>query len=256
MDVEAEDLPPLELGREAVELYHVALTPVTTPPGLQPMWIMSVPDGRPWPPEFPPRLGLYAGEKPEPSPAGLLLYSDHKDGICPLYEVPREEAASLATRENQAAVLYMDRKEMYDLRHKVWQKRPAGWQLMWFVRQVDLEPGDTVLGCLRDVKRSRRAPADLPPAPPEALVLLDDAGQRVAASGLTADMLPGVAKSLGDVAQGVPTDAPGPFLKGLADHGTVGLTAWTAPTRGRYQVWAALGTDKCAARCLVWISGR
>ena len=52
------------------------------------------------------------------------------------------------------------------------------------------------------------------------------------------------------------TDDAAAFAKALADRGNVGLSVWAAPAKGRYQVWAALGTDKCRARCSVWATGR
>jgi len=36
------------------------------------------------------------------------------------------------------------------------------------------------------------------------------------------------------------------------EGGAVGLSGWVAPAAGRYQVWAALGMERCRAKCLVW----
>jgi hypothetical protein len=250
-DVIAEDAPPVKLSDEAVELYHVALEQVPEPPGLQPLWVMKVPDGRLWPPDSPTPFGLWAGEQPEVSPADLLLYSDHIDGVVPLYEVPLQEALVHAVRENEAGLLSMAR-EMYDARREAWQQSARNWQWMWYVRQVDLEPGDTLVGCLVDLRRARRAPEEFNPAAPEQVILLDEQGRRVEAGQLTLEMLHGIAPGLGMTEEGMPEADAAALRAALEGRGAAGLAAWTVPAAGRYQVWAALGMDKSRARCLVW----
>lgn len=253
-EIVAEDLPGVELPKDAVKLYHVDLAPVPEPAGIQPLWVMRVPDGRLWPPGMPTQLGLHAGQDPTPTLADLLLYSDHIDGITPLYEVPRQEALLHAARDNDAAVLFMAR-EMYDERKAAWQAPAQAWRWMWYVRQVDLAPGDTVVACLVTVKRSARAPEGFEPSVEESVLLLDEAGNRVAARPVSAEMTRHIAPDLGVAASGlVPQDASA-FVAGIKERGVLGLSAWTAPAAGRYQVWAAVAMDKCRAKCMVWRTG-
>lgn len=230
-DALAEDMPPIGQTGDAIGLHHVTLERVPEPVGLQPLWVMRVPDGRLWPPGLPTQFGLHAGDAPDPSPENLLLYSDHIDGVMPLYEVPREEALLLAARENDAALLSMGR-EMFEARRETWQRRAQGWRWMWYVRQIDLAPGETVVAGLVDVRHSPRAPEGFASTAQDEVILLDEAGRRVATATVTAEMAAQVAPDLGAAAP----------------------VAWTAPSAGRYQVWAALGMDKSRARCLVWTS--
>ena len=251
-DAVAEDLLPVQLPKDAVKLYHVNLVPVDRqPPGLQPMWAMKVADGRFWPVGLPTPFGLWAGDKPAVSPSDLLLYADHIDGIAPLYEVSRQEARVMAVRDNDAAVLSTGR-DIYDIRRKAWQAPAARWQWTWFVRQLDVEPGDTVVACLTDLKRSRRVPADFTPAAEETLFLLDEAGNRVAPGEVDSKALSQIAEPLDPAAKGLSTADVTAFRAGIKAKGVVGLASWLVPTKGRYQIWAALNFDKSAATCKTW----
>jgi len=252
-DVAAEDQPPVALPENAVKLYRVTLQPVTEPKGLQPMWVMKVPDGRLWPTDRPGQFGLYAGESPDPAPADLYLYSDHIDGVAPLYEVPRGEAMVHALRDRDPSVLYLNR-EMFDARRAEWQKSPRAWQWMWYVRQVDLKAGDTVVACLADMKRSRRVGDEFQPKSPERLLLLDESGAAAPPQALSAEVAGQIAATLGEQAQDVPTDDAAAFVEAMREKGAVGFNSWVAPGDGRYQVWAALGLDKSWARCRIWTS--
>lgn len=233
-DAVAEDLPPVQLPADAVKLYRVELVPVDEPAGLQPLWLMRVPDGRLWPPGLPTQFGLYAGEIPDPSPGDLLLYSDHIDGVIPLYQPPIQEVRLHAARENEAGLLFLSR-ELFDRRRAAWQKTTQGWRWMWYVRNVDLERGQALVACLTDVGRSRRAPADFAPTVTEETYLLDQTGNRVPPRPAPPEVQRQVVASLGG-----------------SDRGIVGLGYWVAPTAGRYQVWAALPLDRARATCRVW----
>lgn len=251
-DAVAEDLLPVAVPKDAVHLYLVNLVPVTEPEGLQPLWLMRMPDGRIWPPTIGSGFGLYAGEAPSVSPADLLVYSDHQDGVVPLYEVPRDEAVLHAVRENQATVLCMGR-DIYDMRRKRWQETAGAWRWTWLARQVDVQAGDTVVGCLTNVGRSQRAPEDFVPTSHEELFLLDEKGKRVKTEAIGPDVAAQVAASLGVKTEGADMAT---LLGALSDQGVVGLSAWKVPAAGRYQVWAALPFDKSRATAKVWTSGK
>lgn len=251
-DVVAEDLLPVTLPNDAVNLYLVNLVPVTEPAGLQPLWLMRMPDGRTWPPAIGAGFGLYAGEAPAVSPASLLLYSDHQDGVVPLYEVPRDEALLHAARENQAAVLCVGR-DIFNLRRPAWQKTAGAWRWAWLVRQVDVQAGDSIVACLSDLVRSKRAPEDFAPVSHEELFVLDEKGKRVAPDAIGPPIAAQVAASLGLKTEGTDMAA---LLVALTEQGAVGLSAWTAPAAGRYQVWAAMPFDKSRGTARVWTGGR
>jgi len=254
-DVVAEDLPPVTLGRSGVQLHHVLLAPAVEPAALQPLWALKAPDGRFWPVGMPKQLYLHAGPDPDPSPADLFVYSDHVDGIMPLHEVSRREVLLTAAQENNAALLHMSR-EVYDHRRAAWQKRPAGWSIMWYARQVDLKEGETVVACLSELKRSRRAPADVPVEAAESVMLLDETGNRVEPGEMTAEIALQVAATLDEEGANTVVDDSASVMAQMARRGMVGFATWRAPATGRYQVWCALGVDKCAARCLVWMTGK
>jgi hypothetical protein len=256
-DLVAEDLPSVALATDAVKLHLVTLDPVPEPAGLQPLWVPRAPDGRLWPPGMPTQLGLWAGETPERSPADLLLYSDHEDGIVPLYDVPRGEAAVLAARENDASMLAVGR-DVYDERRVAWQSRSRHWQAAWFVREVDLEAGTVLVTGLSDLKRSRRAPDDWQTATAPESLLLDGAGKRVAVAGLSADLTAALARELSWAEAGLPAgkDLPASDMaaltEGLRARGLAAPGVWIAPATGRYQLWALLPLDVCTARSWVW----
>ncbi|NSW57006.1 MAG: hypothetical protein HPY44_13425 [Armatimonadetes bacterium] len=249
--IAAEDLPPVELSDTAVKLHYVELTATPEPAGLQPMWIVRAPDGRLWPPGMPTQLGLFAGDSPDPDPSTLLLYSDHVDGITPLYEVTRGEAMLHAVRENDAALLYVSR-DMFDQRRQAWLETARDWRWMWYVRQVDLSIGQSVTACLCDLTRSRRVPEFYQATGRPECVLIGPNGQRISPSTVTPQLCAALSPSI-EGAQALPVDDPGAFVAGLEARGVSALTTWTAPSAGRYQVWAALPIDRAAASCKVWL---
>ncbi len=255
-DAIAEDLPPLELSDQAVELHRVELVTADDSvrrPGIEPYWVMKVPDGRLWPPSLPHQFPLYAGPDPAPNPEDLFLYSDHIDGIMPLYEVPLPEAGMHMARENQAGLLSVSR-EMYDVRREAWQSQANTWQWLWYVRDIDLSAGDLVTGYLTDLKRSRRVPEDFQPGVGEALILLNEQGQRVQPSGFEQRSTAALLEALGDRLTGVDTSDPEALSGEVRRRGLMGLALWQAPQTGRYQLWAALPLDQCQAQSLVWVS--
>lgn len=247
----AEDLLPVVLNKDAVKLYLVNLVPVPDPAGIQPLWSLKMADGRFWPPGVQTPAGLYAGDNPDPNPGTQLLYSDHMDGITPLYEVPRHEAALHAARENEASLLVVSR-EVYDVRRKAWQDSVSGWSWVWFARQVDLTAGDTLVACLVDVKRSDRAPEDFTPTARETVMLLDEQGKAVRPRDIDAEITGQLAGGLGAAARGLnPKDAVA-FCEGISSKGVKGLRAWTVTKPGRYQVWSLMPLDKSRATCKIW----
>ncbi len=255
-DAIAEDLPPLELSDQAVELHRVELVTADDTvrrPGIEPYWVMKVPDGRLWPPSLPHQFPLYAGPDPAPNPEDLFLYSDHIDGIMPLYEVPLPEAGMHMARENQAGLLSVSR-EMYDVRRQAWQSQANTWQWLWYVRDVDLSAGDLVTGYLTDLKRSRRVPEDFQPGVGETLFLLNEQGQRVWPLGFEQRSAAALVEALGDRLTDVDTSDPQALSGEVRRKGLMGLALWQAPQSGRYQLWAALPLDKCQAQSLVWVS--
>ncbi|MDI9583299.1 MAG: hypothetical protein QM473_03700 [Acidobacteriota bacterium] len=247
----AEDLPPVELPDTAVKLHYVELIATPEPAGLQPMWIARAPDGRLWPPGMPTQLGLSAGENPDPDPSTLLLYSDHVDGITPLYEVPRGEAMLHAVRENDAALLYVSR-EMFDQRRQAWLETARDWRWMWYVRQVDLSLGQRISACLYDLARSRRVPEAYQATGRTECLLIGPDGQRISPSTVTPELCAALSPSI-EGAEALPADDPVAFIAGLEAGGVQALTVWTAPASGRYQVWSALPVDRAAASCKVWL---
>ncbi|MCE5215491.1 hypothetical protein LLH03_00550 [bacterium] len=247
----AEDLLPVVLNKDAVKLYLVNLVPVPGPAGIQPLWSIKMADGRFWPPGVQTPAGFYAGDNPDPNPGTQLLYSDHMDGITPLYEVPRHEAALHAARENEASLLVVSR-EVYDVRRKAWQDSVGGWSWVWFARQVDLTAGDTLVACLVDVKRSDRAPEDFTSTARETVMLLDEQGKAVRPRDIDAEITSQLAGGLGAAARGLdPKDAVA-FCEGISAKGVRGLRAWAVTKPGRYQVWSLLPLDKSRATCKIW----
>jgi len=256
VDAIAEDLPPLELSDKAVELHRVELVRPDDPisrPGIEPYWVLRIPDGRLWPPGLPHQFPICAGPEPTPNPEELLLYSDHIDGIMPLYDVPLAEARLHMAREDQSSLLSVSR-EMYDERRPAWEARAAGWHWLWYIRDMDLNAGDVVVSYLGDAKRSRRVPDDFEPTATEFLSLLDEQGQRVEPRAFDDKSAQAVSVALGERLKDVSASDPASLSGEARQAGLLALTMWCVPKTGRYQLWGGLPFDRCQAQSLVWVS--